>query len=214
MPLDKYYGNSMRTQQHVQSRIAGIVLAAGQSSRMGRVKQLLPWQGTTLLGSVLARTRRSRLDELVLVLGCASEAIRQKVDLKGTLVVVNPDYARGQSTSIRAGLAALSEDVQAAVFLLGDQPLVTTAIIDQIIDAYTRTKAPLVIPIHAGRRGNPVLIDRGLFPELMALEGDTGARVLFERYADSICEVPVSDIGICRDIDTWEDYQRLLGEES
>ncbi len=215
--IDKALGffyDSMSAQQHVQSRIAGIILAGGRSSRMGRVKQLLPWRGTTLLGSVLALARRSRLDKLVLVLGCASEAILQTVDLQGAQVIVNPDYAQGQSTSLQAGLGALPEDIQAAVFLLGDQPLVTAAIIDLIISTYTETKAPLVIPVHAGRRGNPVLIHCSLFPELRALEGDTGARVMFERYADSICEVPVLDNSICRDIDTWEDYQELIGEGS
>lgn len=202
----------MNAQQSKQSRIAGIVLAAGQSSRMGRVKQLLPWQGITLLGAALEQARRSCLDELIVVLGAASDRIQDTVDLQDVQVIVNPAYAQGQSTSLQAGLAVLPDAMQAAVFLLGDQPLVSAATIDRIIKAYTETHASLVIPVHAGRRGNPVLIKRSLFPELMTLQGDTGARVLFHGYADSICEVPVPDSGICRDIDTWEDYQLLLGE--
>lgn len=202
----------MSAQEHKQSRIAGIVLAAGQSSRMGRTKQLLPWRKTTLLGAVLAQARLSGLDELVVVLGAAFGRIQDTVDLQDVQVVVNPAYAQGQSTSLQAGLAVLPDAVQAAVFLLGDQPLVSAATIDQIINAYTETHAPLVIPVHAGRRGNPVLIHCSLFPVLMTLKGDTGARVLFHRYADSICEVSVPDSGICRDIDTWEDYQELTGE--
>ena len=204
----------MNAQQHEQTRIAGIVLAAGQSSRMGRTKQLLPWQGTTILGAVLEQARMSCLDELIVVLGSAAGRIQHNVDLQGVRVIENPDYANGQSTSLQAGLAALPDAVLAAVFLLGDQPLVTAATLDRIIKTFTETHAPLVIPVHAGRRGNPVLIHRALFPELMTLQGDTGARVLFHRYADSICEVPVPDPGICRDIDTWQDFQKLSEEGS
>ena len=190
--------------------VAGIILAAGRSSRMGRVKQLLPWQGSTILGEVLRQARLSCLDSLTVVLGHEAERIIRAVDLKGEQRVINPDVDQGHSSSLQAGLASLPDTVQAAVFLLGDQPLVSAAVIDKLVRAYHKLKAPLFIPVYQGRRGNPVLIDRKLFPELMRLQGDTGARVLFQAYADSIHEVLVSEKGILQDIDTWAEYQDLL----
>lgn len=199
----------MNAQQNVQTRIAGIILAAGQSSRMGRTKQLLPWQGTTVLDAVLEQARRSILDELILVLGSAAGRIQHEVNIQGMRVIENPDSIHGQSTSLQAGLSALPDAVQAAVFLLGDQPLVRSGVIDRIVETYKGSKAAIVLPVYQGQRGNPVLIDRSLFPRLMQLEGDTGARAVFAENASSICEMPVREEGVCQDIDTWEDYLRL-----
>lgn len=192
--------------------VAGIVLAAGRSTRMGRPKQILPWPGSTILGEVLGQARLSCLDSLTVVLGYEAKRIARAVDLRGTQVVVNPDVDLGQSRSLQAGLANLSKKVAAALFLLGDQPLVTASVINSIVREYQDVGAALTIPVYQGRRGNPVLIDRTLFPELMGFQGDTGARVLFGKHPDSICEVVVAEKGVLQDIDSWEEYQNLLGQ--
>ncbi len=190
--------------------IAGIVLAAGTSSRMGQSKLLLPWGNTTVLGQVLNQARSSYLEDLTLVLGHEAKQISQKIDLQGIQVVVNPYYAQGQSTSLQAGLDHLPQKIQAVMFLLGDQPLVSSQVINTIILAYQRVRAGLILPVFEGQRGNPVLIQRSLFPALSKIKGDTGARVLFEDYADSIHEIPVSEAGVCLDMDTWREYEQLL----
>ena len=123
---------------------------------------------------------------------------------------MNPDYCLGQSSSLKAGLAALTEETDAALFLLGDQPLITPQLIDTILAAYTASPHPIVLPTFHGKRGNPVLFGRETFPRLTALTGDQGARPLFEEYADRILAVAVDDPAIHLDVDTAEEYERLL----
>jgi molybdenum cofactor cytidylyltransferase len=177
---------------------------------MGRIKQLLPFKGAPLLAHVVASARGAGLQPVVVVLGHCAARIRREVDLAGTQVVINPDYRHGQSTSLIRGLEALSPACRAALFLLGDQPLVSPGLIAQVLSAYRRTRAPVVLPTFRGRRGNPVLIDRSLFERLAALTGDQGARGLFQEYAGQIERVVVDDPGTHLDVDTWQDYQDLL----
>ncbi len=191
--------------------VAGIILAGGSSSRLGRPKQLLPLAGRPLLAHTLDNAARSRLDELVVVLGHEAEAIRDQVDFAAARarVVVNDRYREGQSTSLHAGLAALSSETAAALFLLGDQPLIGPAIIDAIIDAYARTGGPIVMPAYDGQRGNPVLFDRALWSELEQIVGDQGARGVVRAHPREVVEVPMSGAHATQDIDTAEDYERL-----
>jgi molybdenum cofactor cytidylyltransferase len=190
-------------------RVTGIILAAGISSRIGEIKQLLAFRETTVLGQVLENVGRSRLHEVVMVLGHGAEEIRKAVKVDGAKLVVNEFYEQGQSTSLRAGLSAVSEDVEAVMFILGDQPLVGPEVIHALMDGYCCSKAPIVLPTYQGRRGNPVIIDRGLFPRVMSITGDVGARGLFDEYEEAIVEIPVQDDSIHFDLDTWEDYQEL-----
>jgi molybdenum cofactor cytidylyltransferase len=181
---------------------------------MGRAKQLLRFRGQTLLECVVDNALRSLLHEVVVVVGHQADRLVPLLTGRGVAVVRNPRYASGQSSSIRAGLGALGAEADAALFLLGDQPLITPEIIDTILAAYQRNPAPIVQPTFGGRRGNPVLFDRRTFPRLTALAADTGARVLFEAYAGQIVKVPVADPAIHFDIDTEQDYRRLLELES
>ena len=190
--------------------IAGIILAAGRSSRLGRPKQLLPLAGRPLLSHTLAHAAASQLDDVILVLGHDAEAIAAAVGEHGQRTVINPDYAAGQSTSVRAGLAALASKTEAVLFLLGDQPAVTAEIIDTIVAAYRGTPAPILVPVYGSERGNPVLFDRALFPELATVGGDEGARAIVRAHAADIRLVPVPGDQSPRDVDTEEDYQRLL----
>ena len=149
--------------------------------------------------------------DIVVVLGHRSDQIRAQVDLSGTTVVVNPDYALGQSTSVKAGIARVAEAADAAMILLGDQPLVQEEVINCLIRSFRHSRAPIVVPVFQGRRGNPVIIARVLFDELIAcLIGDTGARILFSTHSDEIQRVAVSTDAVLFDVDQMADYHRLL----
>ncbi|MDD2496641.1 MAG: molybdenum cofactor cytidylyltransferase [Desulfitobacteriaceae bacterium] len=193
--------------------IAGVILAAGSASRMGKTKQILPFKGNTILGCVIENARRSRVGELVVVIGSAADEVLKKVDFTGVEVLVNQDYLRGQSTSLKLGLKAVAERCEGVIFLLGDQPLVGSDVIDQLIEAFYHSAAAIIIPTYDGKRGNPVLIRRTLFSALEKLSGDVGARKLFKEYAHEIKEVEVSSQRVLLDIDEWQDYVDLQGKE-
>jgi molybdenum cofactor cytidylyltransferase len=191
--------------------IAGIVLAAGQSSRLGRPKQLLPIHGEPLIRHTLRRVLASSLDQVILVVGHEADDVRTAVADLPVACVFNPDAAAGQSTSVRAGLAALSPEAEAAVFILGDQPGVDPNVIDTLIASWRESGAPVVVPRYEDRMGNPVLFDRRLFPELATLEGDSGARPVVRAYHDSgeLHAVPVAG-SAPPDVDTEADYAALI----
>jgi molybdenum cofactor cytidylyltransferase len=192
-----------------QARIAGVILAAGKASRMGTPKQLLPYKETTILGEVLKNALQSALDPLMVVLGFMADEIRRRIDFGTATVVIADAYDLGQSASLKAGLSHVPDDCDGALFLLGDQPLITADIIDTLIAQYRRFNNDILIPTYGGKRGSPVLIGRPLFPQLHTLTGDTGGRVLFERFADRIMEIEVGQESICIDIDTPADYEKL-----
>lgn len=191
-------------------RVAAIVLAAGQSSRLGRPKQLLPVDGRPLLQRTLDVARRSNLASRILVLGAGQEDVLQSVDTSGFEIVNNPRYAEGQATSLRAGLQALPEDVAGAVVLLGDQALVPPHLIDQLVDAFEPGRHIAVRPRYSDGPGNPVLLSREIYLELEQLEGDVGARDVLARNRDRIAEVDATDRPTPIDVDTEEDYLRFL----
>ena len=191
-------------------KITGIILAAGASSRMGRTKQLLPFRGQTILECVVDSALASALHRIVVVLGHKSEVLEPLLANRDVTVVYNPDYEKGQSSSLKIGLQALTEEVDAALFLLGDQPLVTPEIIDLILAANEASPSPVVLPVFKGKRGNPVLFSRETFSRLSTLKEDRGARPLFDEYAERILKVPVTNSAIHFDIDTEEDYRQLL----
>jgi molybdenum cofactor cytidylyltransferase len=191
--------------------IAGIVLAAGRSSRLGRPKQLLPIQGEPLIRHTLRRVLASSLDQVILVVGHEADEVRETVAGLRVECIFNPDAAAGQSTSVRTGLAALSPAVEAAIFILGDQPGIDPTVIDALIAAWRESSPPVVVPRYADRMGNPVLFDRRVFPQLAALEGDTGARPVVRAHHDSgeLHVVPVPGQAP-PDVDTEADYATLI----
>jgi molybdenum cofactor cytidylyltransferase len=193
------------------ARVSAIILAAGTSTRMGRAKQLLPLGGTTVLAHTIENVHAATLDEIVLVLGASAEAIRRQLPqslLPCLKVVINPAYREGMASSLREGLSQVSPRSNAALIILGDQPFIQTQTLHQIIDGYHRAAAQIVIPSYQGNRGNPVLLDRSVFSEVMALEGDTGCRAIFMNHLDTILKLEVEDPGILFDIDSQDDYER------
>jgi molybdenum cofactor cytidylyltransferase len=148
------------------------------------------------------------LDPVVVVLGHQAERIEKLLTGLPARTVLNPDYEAGQSASLLKGLEALPPHANAAVFLLADQPLITADIVRSLVSAHRKSLASACVPVFEGRRGNPVLFDRVLFPELLELRGDTGGRNLLQKHIESIVTVP-SGRAILLDVDTPEDYKLL-----
>jgi molybdenum cofactor cytidylyltransferase len=192
-----------------RSRVAGIVLAAGQATRFGATKQLMPWNGATLVERAVHVALEAGLDTVIVVTGHDAGRVGAAVTSLPVQVVFNAEFSAGQSTSMRRGIAALPAGIDAALFLLADQPGVTPEVVRSVVQAHRETLAPIVLPTYQGRRGNPVLFDVSLFHELSKIEGDVGGRVLLEKHADSLVHLPVEAPGILEDIDTSEDRQRL-----
>ena len=190
--------------------VSGVILAAGQSSRLGRPKQVLDVFGEPLLRHVVRHAVASRLDEVVLVLGHEADRIAPAVGDWGQRTVVNPDYAEGQSTSVHVGLAAIDPRAEAVLFLLGDQPRVDPRIIDAVIARFRETRAPIVMPTYGGIPANPVLFAAKLFPDLARVTGDEGARSIVKSHRDLVAHVAVSDDLVPQDVDTESDYRGLL----
>ncbi len=192
-------------------RVAGILLAAGRSRRFtGGCKQLLDFRGEPLVRRAARTALASRLSEVVAVTGHAAGAVGGALAGLGLRLVENPDFAQGKSTSIRAGLAALAPAIDAALFLPADQPLLRTASIDRLLDAFAETGGPIVTAACGERRGAPVLFHRSLFAELERLAGDTGGRRLLPRHTGEVISVQVDRPEELADIDTEEDARRLL----
>jgi molybdenum cofactor cytidylyltransferase len=194
-------------------RVAAIILAAGKSTRMGEAKQLLRLGDGTVLGQTIENVRRSQMDEVVLVLGSSAEAIRRQLPvslLEGLKVVINPAYAQGMASSLQAGLSALDAQIDAALIVLADQPFIRPQTLNQI--AGHASKAQIVIPSYRGVRGNPVLLDRSVFAQVMELQGDVGCRAIFSSHTERTLKLEVEDEGILLDIDSREDYEQLRGE--
>jgi molybdenum cofactor cytidylyltransferase len=194
-------------------RVAAIVLAAGASSRMGRPKQLLDWNGRPLVRAAAEIALAARLEPLLVVVGGAQTAVANALAGLPLQMIINPEYAAGQSTSLRAGVAALGPDVDAVVVLLGDQPFVTVAIVERLVAEWQASGAAIVAPMYAGQRGNPVLFARPMFPELLAIQGDQGARGVLAADRARVRVVAFDDPRPLADIDTPDDYERLLSKQ-
>jgi len=187
--------------------VAGLVLGAGGSRRLGRPKQLLPYRGGTLLGHAVDVARACPFDQLVVAVGGAAEEVRARVDLAGADVVVNDAYGSGCSSSIAAALAALDPRCDLLVLMLGDQHAVTAATVESLLAG--RRGAPLAACRYEDGLGHPIAFGRDVFPDLAALHGDKGVWRLLERRAAEVAEVPVAG-RIPLDVDTEEDYAAVL----
>lgn len=193
--------------------IAGVVLAAGSGSRFGPgpPKVLARLDGVPLLHHVLEALRKSTVDHVVLVLGHGAEEVMAGCHLDRTTIVVNPDHARGQASSLKAGLLQVGDDAQAVVVALGDQPGITPEVVDALVEAHHRGLGPIVVPTYEGRRGNPVLLGRPVFAPAMLLDGDVGARAIMRERPDWVVELPADGLADPRDIDTPDDLRGLQG---
>jgi len=190
--------------------IAAIVLAAGVSSRMGRPKQTLPLSGVPMLERVLEIFRKSNVGRVVVVLGANEDEVRKHVKFADELVVINPKFAEGMSSSLRFGLKHVGTEVDAVIIALGDQPFVLPTTIDKMVETYKQSGARIVIPTYQGARGNPVLFDKSVFPRIARIRGDMGAKTVVQKNAADVLEVEVPDRGVLVDIDTPSDLGRRM----
>ncbi|MBA2285411.1 MAG: molybdenum cofactor cytidylyltransferase [Ktedonobacteraceae bacterium] len=204
--------------------VAAIILAAGSSSRMGagRHKLLLPLAGQPVMAHVIEATLASQVRPIVVVLGHQATQVRTHIvaytEHPRITIVENPAYLQGMSTSMRAGIHTLLVCAQqqtivapgAALILLGDQPFMTARVLDTLIAAWQERGKPIIAPLYAGIRGNPVLFAADLFPELLEVTGDEGGRSIVERHRHEMATVEVSDAMASYDLDTWEAYQQAV----
>ncbi len=197
-------------------RITAIILAAGLSKRLRRNKLLLPLGGEAVLRKTAKAVLASAVSEVILVTGHEEAKVKEAVSGLNLRITHNPRYAEGQSTSMIAGIEAAHEAAEAYLFVLGDQPLLTPGIVNDMISLYqtSRPDALLAVPAFEGRRGNPTLFSASLREELLRTSGDAGGRGIIRRLETEspgqivFLELPNDDIFL--DIDTEEDYERML----
>jgi molybdenum cofactor cytidylyltransferase len=188
--------------------VSAVVLAAGRATRMGGAKLLLPVGGRPMVQRVVDASLGSRVSETIVVVGNEAQGVKEALAGRPVKVVANPDYAEGMSTSLRVGLAAVDPSADGAVILLGDQPFVSSALLDALIDRFAACGKLVVRPSVAGRPANPVLISAVLFHEIAAERGDVGGRRVLERRADDVCLVPVDNPHELVDIDSLQEYEK------
>jgi len=182
---------------------------------MGEPKQLLQVRGRPLLEWVIAAACASRLEDVVVVLGAHAEDIAAAVRFGRAHVVINPGHEQGMSTSLRVGIASLGEEIGRAVVILGDQPGVTAALIDRLLDAQEAAGLPVAALSFDGLLHPPVVLARSRWGDVDALEGDVGLRALVRAHPETVAAVPAGDMGTQPvDIDTRDDYERLTGDPS
>lgn len=192
-----------------EPRIAGLILAAGASRRLGRPKQLLPYGGGVLLDAVLATARECGFDQTVLTLGGAGDQILRSIDTRGCTVVNNPEYATGCSSSIAAALPALHPQTDVLVLLLGDQPGVRARTVQRLLAG--RGAAALAVCRYDNGRGHPLAFSREVLPALAGLHGDKAVWKLLEQHAAEVAEVAIEG-PVPPDVDTEADYALVLAE--
>jgi molybdenum cofactor cytidylyltransferase len=195
-------------------RIAAVVLAAGRSIRMGAVNKLIAEIGGKPLVRIAAeQALASRASPVIVVTGHEHGRVEQALNGLPVKLVHNPDYAEGLGTSLKAGIAAVPDDADGAIVCLGDMPQVNAALIDKLIAAFDPARGALVVvPSIAGRRGNPVVWSRRFFHDLMAIDGDIGARHLIGSYAEAVVEVPLEGDAALTDVDTPESLSAVKAE--
>ncbi len=194
----------------VRRRVSGIVLAAGQSKRMGRPKLLLPWRGEkSIIRQVCERAAANDdLQEVLVITGAHHESVAQQVADLPVRTIFNPRYAEGEMlSSLQTGLAALAEgQSNACLVMLGDQPGVEPETIGSVLAAYAQGRGPIIAPTFRGQRGHPILIDRAFWGTIMALPPGSAPRDALRAHPDAVCELPVETETVLQDIDTPEDY--------
>ena len=190
--------------------ISGLILAAGTSSRMGQPKQLLPFRGTILLDWVMAQAEAaSALNEVIVVLGRAADEIKPRLRSTRAKVIVNPVFTEGCSGSYKAGMATIDPRAEAVMVLLGDQPGVESAVIDQVAEDWRTKAGTIALTSYRGRRGHPMVFARELFDQLRQLSGDKAAWKILDAHPDWVRDVAV-DYAFPDDVDTRQDYEALL----
>ena len=192
---------------------AGIILAAGASTRFGEPKQLLRLKDKCLLEWVLEAALKSELNRIVLVLGYAHQkilqALNEKLQHSKLLVAINPQYQKGQSLSVHTGLSKVKDDYPAVMFLLGDQPMLNETTINVLLERFWADEKDICVPIYRGKRKTPAIFRRRLYTQLMSIKGDMGARQLIDDNPDRVLAVEMENPICFFDVDTQQDFESL-----
>jgi len=192
---------------------AGIILAAGLSTRFGKSKQLMDLNGKPMIAWVVDACLNSRLDKIVVVLGDNASHIASGLSAKygnrRITTIINPQYQEGMSRSLRAGLLNVMRTYPSVMFLLGDQPLVDSNLIDRLLTGFWESEKDICVPVHMGRRGNPTLFSRRFYDQLLKVSGDTGAREIIQAHPKALLSVEIEDPLPFFDIDTETDMETL-----
>lgn len=187
--------------------IWAIILAAGASTRMNRQKLLLPFNGKTIIETVVENVIQSVNSNVIVVLGSHREQIREQIASYPVQFCVNENYMDGMLSSVICGFRALPEESKAALIFLGDQPQIPSSATDLVIKAWIQSKKGIIMPMFNGRRGHPALIETRYKTEIESLDPEKGLRALAEKFKDDLYEVECNIPEILRDIDTPEEYQ-------
>ncbi len=177
---------------------------------MGKPKLMMKVDGKPMLERVLDTLRRTRVSGVVVVLGEDAQEIQKEVALRRETVVVNRKHREGMSSSLKLGIESAPAGTEAVMVVLADMPLLAPKTVDALVDGYAKAKPKVVVPVFSGRRGNPVILDRSLFPAVMKLHGDVGAKSVVAACEGAVLEVPVEDGGVLFDVDDPAGYQSLL----
>jgi len=191
--------------------INAIVLAAGESKRMGKSKPLLRFNDKTFLDQIISTIGVSEVDRITVVLGAKAETIKNSIDLSGTNIVINKDYQKGQLSSLIAAIEDTPQETDAILVCLVDNPFITKEIINKIIAKFKETNNPIIVPVYNKKRGHPALFSRSLFSELLNAPKEQGARYVLHSNAEKILELETSESTILTGIDTPEDYRFQFG---
>ena len=190
-------------------KVAGLILAAGKSERMGRPKPLLPFRGSCFLTHVLSEASRSTLNDVKIVLGHQAETLLQTLPEIKPRALINPDYEHGQLSSLQCGLKHLSSSrIDGVMVFLIDHPIIHRGLVNQLIDAFSRNDATIVIPSFVQRRGHPMIFGAELFNELLTAPFDQGAVSVVRKHSHEILHLEVDEPGVLVDIDTPEAYEK------
>ncbi|AGB41016.1 putative MobA-like protein [Halobacteroides halobius DSM 5150] len=193
--------------------ITAVILAAGEGSRMGTLKQLLPWEDSTILETVIKNIAETRFvdDEIRVILGAQADRIEKILscwDEKRLKVLRNNNYKEGMLTTVRQGIKDIPITTEYIMLALGDQPLITTDIFNLVLKECLRKKPDIMVPVVNGKRGHPLLINKRLIPEIHLLKKQGGLRNLLHKYPERVYHFNINDESIIVDLDYYEDYQK------
>ncbi|HTZ31577.1 MAG TPA: nucleotidyltransferase family protein [Methylomirabilota bacterium] len=191
--------------------LAAVILSGGSSSRMGSPKALLPYQGRPFLEHLLEVVQNPKIGARRVVLGAHAEPITRAIRLDSSEIVVNNEWEKGQLSSIRAGLRSLPPETDGMLLCLIDHPLISAKLVDELIDQFYETRAPIVLPVFEGKRGHPVIFSSALYGELASASDDLGARSVVWAHAKEISECQTLEEGCVLNLNDPQAFERLMG---
>lgn len=192
--------------------ICAIILAAGESTRMGFPKMLLDFNGKSMLESVITNVVESEVDVIFVVLGAFREELEKIVSKTFAKCCYNDDYKNGMLSSVKCGFRNIPSGSEAVLVFQGDQPLITPKVINEVVKAFRNSGKGIIIPVHKNRRGHPLMVDKKYFHEIVKLDPGEGLRSLSRKFPDDIYEVVTDEAGILRDFDTFEEYKNEINQ--